>query len=113
MANNMDPDQTGSIVNSSVMLGNYLQQTTSVEDIFRCIFLGALRVKGGPDNVHALLMEAMQDFCFFFSHVALETSPVCPVNKVIFRGICLLTLGFVLTFATTMSWSAIPSNILI
>ena len=28
------------------MLGNYLQQTTSVDDIFRCIFLGILRVKG-------------------------------------------------------------------
>ena len=58
MANSVDPDQTtpigavcsGStlfafILNSSVMLGNYLQQTTSAEDIFRCIFfLGALRV---------------------------------------------------------------------
>ena len=33
-----------SILNSSVMLGNYLQQTTSA-DIFRCIFfLAALRV---------------------------------------------------------------------
>ena len=27
------------------MLGNYLQQTTSADDIFRCIFLGAFRVK--------------------------------------------------------------------
>ena len=26
------------------MLGNYLQQTTSADDIFRCIFPGALRV---------------------------------------------------------------------
>ena len=33
-----------SILNSSVMLGNYLQQTTSADDIFRVIFLGALRV---------------------------------------------------------------------
>ena len=34
-----------SILNSLVMLGNYLQQTTSADDIFRCIFfLGALRV---------------------------------------------------------------------
>ena len=31
--------------NSSVMLDNYLQQTTSADDIFRCIFWGALRVK--------------------------------------------------------------------
>ena len=58
MANGVDPDQTGpigavcsgstlfaSILNLSVMLGNYLQQTTSADDIFRCIFfLGALRV---------------------------------------------------------------------
>ena len=61
MANSVDPDQTApigavcsgstlfaSILNSSVMLSNYLQQTTSADDIFRCIFfLGALRVKAG------------------------------------------------------------------
>ena len=59
MSNSVDPDQTAhigaacsgstlfaSIFNSSVMLGNYLQQTTSADDIFRCIFfLVALRVK--------------------------------------------------------------------
>ena len=58
MANSVDPVQTApigavcsgstlfaSILNSSVMLGNYLQQTTSADDIFRCIFfLYALRV---------------------------------------------------------------------
>ena len=51
MANSVDPDQTApigavysgstlfaSIFNSSVMLGNYLQQTTSADNIFRCIF---------------------------------------------------------------------------
>ena len=27
-----------SILNSSVMLGNYLQQPTSADDIFRCTF---------------------------------------------------------------------------
>ena len=49
MANSVDPDQTApiavcsgftlfaSILNSSVMLGNYLRQTTSADDIFRCI----------------------------------------------------------------------------
>ena len=50
MANSVDPDQTvpigavcsgstlfASILNSSVMLGNYLQQTTSADDIFRLI----------------------------------------------------------------------------
>ena len=58
MANSVNPDQTApigavcsgsalfaSVLNLSVMLGNYLQQTTSADDIFRCIFfLGALRV---------------------------------------------------------------------
>ena len=55
MANSVDPDQTAPIgavcsgcmllasrLNSSVMLGNYLQQTTSADDIFRCIFFLAL-----------------------------------------------------------------------
>ena len=53
MANSVDPYQTApivcsvstlfaSILNSSVMLGNYLQQTTSADDIFRCIFFLAL-----------------------------------------------------------------------
>ena len=59
MVNIVDPDQTApigavcsgstllaSILNSSVTLGNYLQQTTSADDIFRYFyFLGALRVK--------------------------------------------------------------------
>ena len=31
-----------SILNSSVMVDNYLQQTTSADDIFRCIFFLAL-----------------------------------------------------------------------
>ena len=55
MANIVDPDQaapigavcSGStlfayILNSSVMLDNYLQQTTSAEVIFRCIFFLAI-----------------------------------------------------------------------
>ena len=55
MSNSVDPDQTAfcsgpklfaSILNLSVMLGNYLQQTTSADNIFRCIFfLGSLMVK--------------------------------------------------------------------
>ena len=58
MANSVDPDQTApigavcsgftlfaSMLNLSVMQGNYLQQTSSADDIFRCnFFLGALRV---------------------------------------------------------------------
>ena len=63
MANSVDPDQTApmgavcsgstlfaSILNSSVMLGNYLQQTASADSLSRRhfqmhSFLGALRVK--------------------------------------------------------------------
>ena len=62
MANSVGPDQTApigavcswstlfaSILNSSVMLGSYLQQTTSADDFSRQhfqmhFFLGALRV---------------------------------------------------------------------
>ena len=63
MANSVDPDQTApigavcsvstlfaSILNWSVMLGNYLQQTTSADDISRCIFLALVL---GP---HCLLL---------------------------------------------------------
>ena len=55
MAKRVDPDQTApigavcygstlfaSILNSLVMFGNYLQQMTSADDIFRCIFFLAL-----------------------------------------------------------------------
>ena len=60
MANSVDPDQTApigavctgstlfaSMLNLSVMLGNYLPQTTSADDIFRFFFLAlkGLRVK--------------------------------------------------------------------
>ena len=51
MANSVDPDQTApigavcsgsmlfaSILNSSVIIGNYFQQTTLADNIFRCIF---------------------------------------------------------------------------
>ena len=51
MANSVDPDQTApmgavcsgstlftSVLNLSVILGNYLQQTTSADDICRYIF---------------------------------------------------------------------------
>ena len=55
MTNSVDPDQTApigavcsgstlfaSVLNSSVMFGKYLKQTTSVDDIFRYIFFLAL-----------------------------------------------------------------------
>ena len=55
MANSVNTEQTApigavcsgsmlfaSILSSSVILGNYLQQTTSADHIFRCIFFLAL-----------------------------------------------------------------------
>ena len=58
MANRLDPEQTApigavcsmsmlfaSILNLSVMVGKYLQQTTSADDIFRCVFF-SWRFKG-------------------------------------------------------------------
>ena len=55
MANSVYTDQTApigavcsgstlfaSILNLSVMIGNYLQQTAPADDIFRCIFFLAL-----------------------------------------------------------------------
>ena len=58
MANSVDLDQTppkgavcsgstlfASVVNTSVKLGNYLKQTTSADDIFRCVFF-SWRFKG-------------------------------------------------------------------
>ena len=57
MTESVDPDQTApigavcsgstlfvSILDSSVMLGNYMNQTTSADEIFRCIF--SWRFKG-------------------------------------------------------------------
>ena len=65
MTNSVDPDQTApigavctgftlfaSIPYLSVMLGNYLQQTTSADGHFQMhFFLGALRVKCAPSEV--------------------------------------------------------------
>ena len=65
MANSVDPDQTAgstlfaSILISSVMLGNYLQQTTSADDIFRCIFFLALY------GLIAITYGISCDFCFY------------------------------------------------
>ena len=91
MAISVDPYQTAligaacsgstlfaSILNSSVMLGNYLQQTTSADDMFRCIlFLGPLRV-----NMNSCIKSATHAFN---SHVSMSTNPC--INKVIHEGL--------------------------
>ena len=69
MANSVDPDQTApgstlyaSILNLSVMLGNYLQQTSSADNIFRCIFflvLKGLRVCNRKSSFLIFLLKPM------------------------------------------------------
>ena len=74
MANSVGPDQTApigavcsgstlfaSILNSSAMLGNYFQQTTSADNIFRCIF--SWRFKGLTLCMLDNFLSAV--FCFF------------------------------------------------
>ena len=75
MPDSVDPDQTApigavcsgstlfaSILNLSVMLGNYLQQTTLADDIFRCIyFLGALRVNLASQHTHGHMYKIIKD----------------------------------------------------
>ena len=69
MANSVDPDQTApigavcsgstlfvSILNLPVMLGNYLQQTTSADDILDAFFLGALRVKKVSSTIKLFIL---------------------------------------------------------
>ena len=84
----MDPDQTAhieavcsgstlfaSLLNSSVMLGNYLQQTTSADDIFRCIFFhGVLRVINvftpkESSNAYTLFVHFLKQLNFEFKHI--------------------------------------------
>ena len=65
----MDPDQIApigavcsgstlfaSILNSSVKLGNYLQQTTSAENIFRCIFSWSFKGLNGNHTDYRMSM---------------------------------------------------------
>ena len=73
--NSVDPDQTAptSILNSSVMLGNYLQQTTLADDIFRCIFfLGALRVK--------ITYFIIYHYCIFIATTFIVTCFKLPIS---------------------------------
>ena len=84
MANSVDLDQTApigavcsgptlfaSILNSSVMLGNYLQQTTSADGFSRrhfklLFFLGTLRVKEAYVAFH-LVFTVCQRTCLLVS----------------------------------------------
>ena len=84
MANSVDPDQTGpigavcsgstlfaSILNSSVKLGNYLQQRTSADIIFQMhFFLGASRVKFLLVITHRNTLYKLRKKTIEFSHNA-------------------------------------------
>ena len=83
VANRVDPDQTApigavfsgstlfaSILNSSVMLGNFSQQTTSADDIFRCIFWrfkGYLTMKSNVFSISRGTRQANTIFCRRFT----------------------------------------------
>ena len=83
MANSVDPDQTApmgavfsgstlfaSILNLSAMLGNYLQQMTSADDIFRCFFfLGAFRVKYLKFQLQSQFQRFFNQTLCIFSHM--------------------------------------------
>ena len=55
MVNSVDPDQTAPIgavcSGSTLVLGNYLQQKTSADNIWMHFFLGALMVKVNPKEL--------------------------------------------------------------
>ena len=88
MANSVNPDQIGavcsgstllaSILNLPVMLGNYLQQTTSADDIFRCVFFSALYgLKGKRVSIsltHHVLMQFQQIYINTTSMISHEIS---------------------------------------
>ena len=74
--NSEDPDKTAliravcsgstlfaSILNSSVMLGNDLQQTTSADDIFRCIF--CVRILNDDQSIVVSKMHSNEAILFF------------------------------------------------
>ena len=90
MTNSVDPDQAApigavcsgstlfaSILNLSVMLGNYLQQMTSADDIFRCIFflvllgltlLGSCTCRYAKSHIlHLALFEFQMFLLYIFS----------------------------------------------
>ena len=92
MANSVDPDQTApkgavcsgstlfaSILNLSVMLGFYLQSTTSADDIFICIFfLGALRVNNTANSTAVVLPTVQQWYCTAtnFTYIVITTGSI-------------------------------------
>ena len=70
-----------SILNLSVMRGNYLPQTTSADDIFRCVFsLGALRVNMSMVYNSFFCFSGKQRHIKLLHQSALEGYDVDPVK---------------------------------
>ena len=93
MANSVDPEQTAlkgavcsgstlfaSILNLSVMLANYLQQTTSAADISEAFFLGALRVKL-TISIVTIIMEKLYNLYERFGNVRCCENSTYHMNK--------------------------------
>ena len=105
MANSVDPDQTAPIgavcsgsmlfafiLNSSKMLGNYLQQMTSADIIFRCIFfLGPLRVNTTKFALKTLLIHL--NIPFLTLDFSKQNGISCILSKVICRNNVRAILG--------------------
>ena len=85
MINSVDPDQTApigavcsgstlfaSILNLSVMIGNYLQQTTSADNIFRCIFFLALK---GLNSFPAKIFCPKMLSAFYICYILFKHTP--------------------------------------
>ena len=100
MANSVNPDPIGpvhsgstlfaSILNSSVMLGNYLQQTTSADDIFRYIFF--LTLKAATYNLQqanfkccCLFKSNKYDMIFHENRLLADDSHSHEISYLIFR----------------------------
>ena len=76
-----------SILNSSVMLDNYLQQTTSADDIFRCIFfLDALRVKVSIDTLftHTSIYKNVHSHIHMHILAVVVTTPAMSPTSTLF-----------------------------
>ena len=96
MANSVDPDQTApigavcsgsmlfaSILNLSVMLDNFLQQTTSADNIFRCIFFLALKGLTGMTTMilnFLSLCKFRPTKCSFYVHSTMPHTPPIPTH---------------------------------
>ena len=101
----MDPDQTAigavcsgstlfaSMLNSSVMLGNYLQQTTSADEIFICIFFSWRLIRVRQMILLDMLPEGEAYSCQFFLLSICMYKPTLQYGVLKSVQLCLWRLG--------------------